>query len=288
MRTYLECIPCFLNQTLRVGRLLEKDELQIKSLMDEVGILIKHIPLENTPPETARFIYGKIREMTGQQDLFGPIKKEYTRKALLLYPGLKNRVKASKDPLLTAIRIAIAGNVIDFGTGRQFDMERELDETMVKEFAVLDYREFIKDLEAADRVLYIGDNAGETVFDRILIEEFSQRGKPVQYVVRNAPIINDATAEDARQAGLDGIAEVISSGCDAPGNILSLCSKEFLEIYTRSPLIISKGQGNYEGLSLEKGPIYYLLKVKCQVVARDIGVPLDSIILKKNSCFEKE
>lgn len=278
MRTYLECIPCFMNQTLRVGRMVSEDEKQIKRLLDEVGMMIQDIPLAHTPPETARFIYGKIKQITGKQDLFGPIKEACTRNALLLYPGLKHRLKAAKDPLLTAIRIAIAGNIIDFGVGKKFNVEQELAATMTRDFAILDYRDFQEDLAGADRILYIGDNAGETVFDRVLIEEL---GKPVTYVVRAAPIINDATAEDARQAGIDRVAAIMSSGCEAPGTILHLCSEEFLKIYRRSPLIISKGQGNYEGLSREGGKIYYLLQVKCQVIARDIGAPEGSIILKR-------
>jgi len=115
------------------------------------------------------------------------------------------------------------------------------------------------------------------VFDRVLIEEL---GKPVTYVVREQPIINDAVREDAIAAGIDKVAEIISSGADAPGNILRLCSKEFFMIYEASDFIISKGQGNYEGLSGENRPIFFLLKAKCSVIAKHIGVEQGSIILK--------
>ena len=135
-------------------------------------------------------------------------------------------------------------------------------------------------LDAAHEILYIGDNAGECVFDKILIEEMK---KPVTYAVRDAPIINDATYEDAVQAGIDSVATIISSGTDAPGAILETCSAEFKKLYHNSSFIISKGQGNYEALSIEMGPIFFLLKVKCQVIANDIGVNKGDIVLKASN-----
>jgi len=140
-------------------------------------------------------------------------------------------------------------------------------------------------LDSTESILYLGDNAGEIVFDKLLIEEM---GKNIVYVVRNKPIINDALIEDARDCGIDKIARVISSGSDAPGTVLNLCSREFLEIYHKAPLIISKGQGNFEALSEEKAPIFYLLKVKCPVIAKDIGCKVNDLILKSNLLTSSE
>ena len=178
---------------------------------------------------------------------------------------------------MTAIRIAIAGNIIDFGANWDFDIENETYKVLEMNFAVCDYNGFKNKLDKAPKILYIGDNAGECVFDRILIEEIK---KPVTYVVRGVPIINDATYEDAVQAGIDGVATILSSGTDAPGTILETCSPEFKEVYKNSEFIISKGQGNYEALSKEKRPIFFLLKTKCNVVADDIGVDNGDIVLK--------
>jgi uncharacterized protein with ATP-grasp and redox domains len=186
-------------------------------------------------------------------------------------------VRSAEDPLRTAIRIAIAGNVIDFGSNMPFDLEKDLETILNQKFAIDHYRIFKESLNRVKDVLYIADNAGETVFDRVLIEEL---GKPVTYVVRERPIINDAIREDAIAAGIDKVADIISSGADAPGNILRLCSNEFSEIYKTSDFIISKGQGNYEGLSGEARPIFFLLKAKCHVIAKHIGVERGSIILK--------
>ena len=277
MRTYLDCIPCFFNQALRAGRIATRDENKLKKLLDEIGTMLRDIPLESTPPETGMLIYEKVREITGESDPYKEIKKDSTKKALALYPSLKNEVEKSNDKLLTAIRIAIAGNVIDFGVNRDFNIEEEIDEVLKKDFAIFDYDKFRDCLDKTDKILYIGDNAGESVFDRILIEEMK---KPVIYVVRKIPVINDVTFEDAMEAGIDKVASILSSGTSAPGTVLKTCNAQFKRVYKDSKFIISKGQGNYEGLSDEKNPIFFLLKVKCWVIANDIGVNEGDIVLK--------
>jgi hypothetical protein len=266
-----------MNQALRAARIATDDEKQIKTILDEVGMMLKNIPLDSSPPKSGRLIYNKVKKITGNQDPYNKIKKESTQKALSLYPYLKNRIEKSKDRLFTAIRIAIAGNIIDFGTNWDLDIENETYKVLEMNFAVCDFDGFKNKLDKVSNVLFLGDNAGECVFDRILIEEIK---KPVIYVVRGMPIINDATYEDAVKAGIDRVATIISSGTDAPGTILETCNPEFKKIYKNSELIISKGQGNYEALSKEKRPIFFLLKIKCNVVADDIGVNIGDIVLK--------
>ncbi|MHC1600385.1 MAG: damage-control phosphatase ARMT1 family protein [Candidatus Methanospirareceae archaeon] len=278
MRTYLDCIPCFVGQALRAGRIATDDEKKLKRILDEVGMMLRDIPLDNTPPETGMLIYDKVREITGEFDPYKRIKTESTKEALALYPALKKKVEQSNDKLLTAIRIAIAGNVIDFGPNKNFDIKEEIDDVLKKDFAIFDYDKFKENLDRTAEILYLGDNAGEAVFDRILIEELK---KPVTYVVRAVPVINDVTSEDALQAGIDKVATVVSSGTSAPGTILKTCNAEFKEVYNHSNFIISKGQGNYEGLSDERRPIFFLLKVKCHVIAHDIGVNVGDIVLKE-------
>jgi uncharacterized protein with ATP-grasp and redox domains len=277
LQTYFDCFACFIDQALRAGRMATDDERKIKRLLDEVGMMLKDIRLESTPPETARLIYQKIKKITGKNDPYRKIKKENTAKALTLYPSLKRTVEASNDRLLAAIRLAIAGNVMDFGASKDFDIEAEINEIFQRNFAIFDYAEFREYLDKSEEVLFIADNAGECVFDRLLIEEMK---KPVTYVVRGAPVVNDATYEDAVQAGVDKVAMIMSSGTDAPGTILATCSQEFRRIYDRSSFIISKGQGNYEALCGEKRPIFFFLKAKCGVIAKDVGVNQGDIVLK--------
>jgi len=277
MKTYLECIPCFFKQAIRAAKILNINEVKTKKLLDELGLLINQMPLESTPPEFGRIIYGKIRVLTGKSDPYAKLKHKNIEEALRLYPCFQKIVHNSSESLLTAIKVAIAGNAIDFAINTDYDIEKEFDSVIKSPFAINQYKMFESQLRKADKVLYIGDNAGESVFDRILIEEIK---KPTIYVVREVPVINDVTYQDAIDSGLNKVATIVSSGTDAPGLVLNTCSKEFKKIYEESDFIISKGQGNYEALSDEKKNIFFLLKAKCPVIARDLNVSVSDIILK--------
>ena len=227
-----------------------------------------------------------VKKRLGDVDLYQKIKEESNRRALELYPRLKENVRNAQDRLLTAVEIAIAGNVIDYGAKNTLDIEQEIEKLFNEEFyhvgkTIFEYKEFAKDLHAAKRVLYLADNAGEVVFDRVLIEEFFEK-KTVIYAVRERPIINDATQKDAYDCGIDKIAKIMSSGVESPGTILKYCSKEFMDIFEDAEFIISKGQGNYEALSGVRRPIYFLFRAKCPVIARHAGVPVGDIVLHKS------
>jgi len=276
MKASPDCYPCFFVQALKTARLVTQDEKDIEEIVKTVSRSLPNLDFRVTPSEIGLEVYRTIAEITGIDDPYREVKKECTRQALELYPRLKLYISASDDRLLAAVKVAIAGNVIDFGTSFEFDLESELDAVLCRDFAVDDSESFLRTLGTARNVLYIGDNAGETVFDRLLIEEMK---KPVTYVVREKPIINDAVKEDAIEAGIGELASILSSGCAAPSIILEECSPEFIERFRSADLVISKGQGNYEGLSDESGPIFFLLKVKCGVVSRHIGVPQGNIVL---------
>lgn len=253
------------------------DESKVRELMDRVGAILHDIPPEYSPPETGDLIYRLIAEVTGVKDPFERSKKEHIAKALDLYPELKKLIGQSRDPLLTAVRLAVAGNVIDMGIKRSFRLEEEIRKVLKQDFAIFHFREFRKSLEKARSVLYIGDNAGESVFDRLLIGEL---GKPVTYVVREVPVINDVTRGDAVASGLAREAEIISSGTTAPGTILRLCRPEFIKRFHDADMIIAKGQGNYEGLSDCGRTVFFLLMAKCRVIAADLDVQENDIVLK--------
>ena len=286
MKTYLECIPCFFKQALEASKLSKADETTQKKVLDELSRLIPEIRLSSTPPEMGRIIYQLVRKITGERDPFKEIKEKSNKQSLELYPDLKAKIRNSNDRLLTAVRLAIAGNVIDYGAQSHFVIEEEIENCLRGDFAIFDYGDFKETLDEADRILYLADNAGEVVFDKILIEEIkelsSPRGRRIFYVVRDKPVINDALAEDARACGVEEVAEVVSSGSDAPGTILGLCSQEFLELYENARMIISKGQGNFEALSGQDKPIFFLLKAKCPVIAKDIGCSSGDMVLKCN------
>ncbi len=282
MKTYLECIPCFLIQALRAGRLAGLDDPSIYNMLVELGGRIKDIPMDSPPPLTAIGIYDLINQHLGDDDPFKKVKEESTKAALALYPRLKKDISDSDDPIGLALRLAIVGNVIDFGAPGQFDLEAEVEGILEQPFGRWEEEEFNRALSSADWILYLGDNTGETVFDRLLIETLDQ---PVTYVVRGGPIINDATMEDAVAAGIDKVAKVISSGYRAPGTILERSSEELRDLFERAPLIISKGQGNFETLSEVKGRLFFLLKTKCPVVARHLGTKVGDMVLCKSSVW---
>ena len=259
------------------------DEPKIREILVAFGQHLSRIHAEAIPPEIGREAYRLISEKTGILDPYAKIKKENTQHALSLNPQLKERIASSEDRLSMAIRMAIVGNVIDFCANADFDLDKDLDVLLSQELAIDHYRAFCHVLKRTRKTLFLADNAGETVFDRLLIEEL---GKPVIYAVREKPIINDAIRQDALDAGIDEVAEIVSSGTDAPGTILGLCSESFLEIFRSADLIISKGQGNYEGLSEQTRPVFFLLKAKCAVIARHIGVKKGSLILMKAKNFD--
>jgi len=277
MKTYLDCIPCMMEQTLRAGRIATNDEKKIKQLLDKVGAMIKDIPMENTPPEMGNIIHQEVREITGVNDPYKKIKESNISEVMALYPELKDIVNNSDNRLLTAIKLAIAGNIIDMGMNKSFNISEHFRQILNQDFAINDFDEFVKQYEKANSILYIGDNAGESVFDKILIEELN---KPVTYVVRDIPVLNDVTVEDAINSGIDEVAEIISSGTTAPGTILSLCNEIFIERFNNADMIISKGQGNYEGLSDVGRSVFFLLKAKCAIIANDLNVNEDDIVLK--------
>lgn len=274
MKTHFECFPCFLKQILRTGKILGMDQASIWHLLKKGGVILSDMNIENPPPANAVAIYDMISEKSQTRDPFQQLKEQSTDHALGLYPGLKKSIESQADPLATAVKYAACGNVIDYGVGSTYDIEREIENIFQQEFHVWEYDVFVSRLDQASWVLYLGDNCGETVFDRLLIETLE---KPVTFVTRDEPIINDVTIEDARRAGLDKVCKVISSGCRAPGIIIEDTSEEFRRLYEDAPLVISKGQGNFETLCDEPREIFFLFKVKCQVVAGHVGCPVNQL-----------
>ena len=289
MRTYLDCIPCFYRQALDAARIAGADEIIQKKIIDELSQLIPNFSLEIAPPEMGRAIYGLVGKISGVKDPFKEIKENSNRLVLKLYPKLKQEINNSEDRLLTAVKLSIAGNVIDYGVKNSLNVEEEINKIFNKDFksdnknnkTVFRYQEFKEILSKVNHIIYLADNAGEVVFDRLLIEELTEKlGKQVIYVVRGKPIINDALIEDAIFCGINKVTKITSSGSDAPGTILKYCSSEFIELYQKAELIISKGQGNYESLSEEDEPIFFLFKAKCPVIAKDIGCKVGDMVLK--------
>ncbi len=240
------------------------------------------------PPAVAQFIHRRIREVVGHDDPYRDAKDRVNKMALELLPELKRQVQSAADPLDLAIRLAIAGNVIDLGVHGYIDKEdlrNEIDRAM-HEPAAVDLETFRDAVTSSKKILYIADNAGEIVFDRLLIEQISFR--TITVAVRGGPVLNDATMSDARTAGLHEVVQIVDTGSDAPGILLDDCSKEFRSVFDESDCIIAKGQGNYESLSGTAKNTFYLLKVKCSVIASRTGRRIGTHLLTSETRRQSE
>jgi len=243
-------------------------------------------PLDKTPPEISREVHRIVRETIGSRDPYKEVKRKSNEMAKNIFPDLKRIVEDSKDPLLTSVKLTIAGNAIDFGTMRRFDVNDVIEGALNRDIDIKTFQKFKEDLNRGEKILYLADNAGEIFFDRILIEEISKLRKHVTYVVKTNPIINDATLEDAKVAGIDKISEVIAGDenqrYSAPGFIINSVSDDFMRRFREFDVIIAKGQGNYEALSEVDRRVYFLLLIKCPLVARDLKGSVGDYVIRVN------
>ena len=280
MRTYLDCLPCFLRQALETARRVTCDVEIHRDVLHRIASVIPDLPLGATPIELGREIHRIVRETTGVDDPYREAKRSDNDRVTACLPQLRRAIASSQDRLLTALKLAAAGNAIDLAIASQVDLGSAIEGALADGGEMADYPLFLKQLERGEDVLYLGDNAGEIVFDRLVVEQLVERGKRVTFVVRGRPILNDATVEDACYVGMNDLAEVLASGSDGPGTALSLCVPEFLDRFDRATVILSKGQGNFEGLSHEDAPLFFLLKVKCCVVAAELERDIGTVVLR--------
>lgn len=281
MKTYLDCIPCFLRQTLSAAKMVSDDPILHEKAMRQILREVSMMNFDRSPVEMAMKIHRTLREFSGNTDPYRAIKQRSNQRMLGFYPKLLQRIKAAEDSLEMAIRLAIAANIIDFGAKHNLDDET-VDRVMAESIAIPLDRELVdrlrQEVHRAESILYLGDNAGEIVCDRLLIEQLPR--EKITYVVRGNSIINDVTIVDAETVGITQLVPVIDNGSDAPGTILSECSPEFRDRFQSADLIIAKGQGNYESLSNTNHNIFFLLKAKCPTIARDLNCLVGATILR--------
>ena len=286
MRIFLDCVPCFIRQALDSARLATDDEQIHQQVVRETLRLAADLDMSQSPPAIGQKIHRLIRELIGNTDPYRELKQRFNRLAMRMCIELAEQVRASEDPLETAVRLAIAGNIIDLGVKTSIaesDIERIIRDCLTADFDSQQLEDFRNAVSRAKRILYLADNAGEIVFDRLLIELLPY--EKITVVVKGEPVINDATMEDAEFAGLTEMTEVIDNGSDGPGTILETCSQAFRNRFEDTDLIIAKGQGNYETLSYSDKNIFFILKAKCPVIARDLGCEVGQMILKKSEAF---
>lgn len=290
MKTCLECIPCFFRQALEASKLAGAGPELQRQVMNKLAKALPLFSLASSPPEMGQTIYRIVRQVTGEKDPYARIKIESNQRVLRLYPRLKKKVAVSRDRLKMAVELAIAGNIIDYGVKNSLNVNKELRKILSAESrliqgakkALFDYYKFRRVLGKAKTLLYLADNAGEVVFDRILIEEIKRKapGKRILFAVKSGPSINDALVEDALMCGIDGVAEILTNGTDGPGTVLPLCAPAFRRLFWQADMVISKGQGNFESLSNVRRPVFFLFMAKCATVADHVGCVVGDIVLR--------
>lgn len=270
-----ECITRMAGSAMRVASVNETDQARHLRAIDE--ILRVHDP-GIPPPFLARKVFDHLHSVLGVEDLYEGIKQESHQLAILLYERLKGLVSEGEDPFLEAIKIAATGNIIDVSHTEDYDLWDEVVSQVSQPILGGKVDQFREDLQKAEFLLYLADNVGETVFDRVLIEQLEI---PVVYAVKSGPAMNDATREYAVAAEIDQIAEIVETGSTTPGTFLPDCSTEFRELFNRADLVLSKGQANFETLDDQGSKVYFLLRTKCPIVAGEIGYPVKRLVLAR-------
>ena len=271
MKISKECYLCIFNQIFNLTNRLELDEKTSSSVIRETAKKLAKYDLSFEPPVIASDVYESVSKIVNKEDLFEEDKVKSIQEALKLKPILKKRLTKSKNKLLESCKIAVAGNVIDLGVNQEYNIEKEIKNIFEMDFYRNDFDKFDKKLKAAKTICYLADNAGENVFDEILIETIKELYPDIKvyYIVRGKPVINDVTVKDLKGLEIFEIAEVIDSGVDSPGFCLEKANEKSKDIFYNSDMVISKGMGNFECIFDECGrKVFYLFKVKCDVVAK--------------------
>lgn len=290
LKSSLECIPCFLGQALNAAQRFGADDVVRARIMMEVLKEVERFDRTRSSPEMGAMIHRIAADAVGVEDLYFDVKRACNEAVLSVLPSLREKIARADDPFETAVRACIAANLIDFtapGGDTDTPLPALFAAAMSRPLAVVCGENPIARLKerafAAESILYLLDNAGEVVADRLLIEQLP-RGR-VTAVVRGGPIANDVLMEDARAASIHEVAEVIDSGLALPGTLLNRCSKELRERFHAADLVISKGQGNFETLDFLPNKLFFLFVVKCEVVANYLGAVMgDTIVCDSAGC----
>ena len=278
-----QCLTCLLGQVEKAYKTLQIPYTNNEIVKLQKIIMGRLAQVERLlMPCYSQIVYQSIAENIEQIDPYKKLKHKFNQIASKLIPLLKNEIAISNNPLLTAIKIAIMGNTIDFGTPHTINIEKDVAEFSLNSLKINHYADFMSDFQLAKKILIIGDNAGEVVFDLVLIEflHLNYPTKSITFAVRGGPAINDVTINDIKELDLEKYCKVVE-GSASPGVIMEQTSKQFQEAFNEADIILSKGQGNFESLDdipLNYGSLYFLLKAKCTLVASMFEVPVGSLI----------
>ncbi|MDD5448733.1 MAG: ARMT1-like domain-containing protein [Actinomycetota bacterium] len=279
-----DCYPCAMRQGVSAAKISGGDVSFQHTCLREVAKILSSTSTPVTPPEVGERIYKTISVLSHNPDLFRAEKKKQNSEAMAILPGLRKMIREARNPLEMAARLAIAGNVVDLGANEDFDLEKSVSEAAQGGVSFEAFEDFAGAISKSGSILYIADNCGEIVFDRLFIETIADSFPKAQITVgvRSKPIINDVTEVEAREVGIDSVARILPTGSEMPGTLLSKTTAEFKELFFGVDLVIAKGQGNWETIESPQREVYFLFKVKCPTVAEMTGVSIGTpLIFKK-------
>jgi hypothetical protein len=284
MKCTIDCVHCYLKQAVscmtHAGVDVDTQHENIYRLMDYV----KSFDRELSPAYNSSLVVLKTCELIGEPDPYRKAKQESNDMALGLYPELVEMLEKSDNRLKDALKICVAGNIIDLGINRGYDVDAALKHSIEAGFSVDHTERFAEMLENTDEILFLADNAGEIVFDRLLVEELNRMGKRVVYAVKAGPVLNDSTLEDTAYTGMDKVAEIVTNGSNFLGTCMTEVSDELKERFEKARLVIAKGQANFETLENEasaKGKVFFMLKIKCEEVGKVAGASFGDVVFFK-------
>jgi len=285
MNTSLECIPCIVNSFTN----LLKNELfadaEKEKVMRKLLEYLSETDYKQSPPVLGKEMHRMIREMINNPDPYKEVKDKFNNLMMDRFSEFEKIVSNSQDPFDTAMRLAIAGNVIDFGPQNRLDINETINKVINSKLAIDDSLELKKELKDTNSLIYIGDNCGEIVLDKLFLKTIDLPN--MYYVVRGSPVLNDATLEDAKLVGIDKIAKVITTGDNAPGAVWDLTSEEFKKVFYDADVIISKGQGNLEGILGVNKTIFFLLVTKCDLISKLIDTKTGEFVVRRISAVDE-
>lgn len=278
---YYKCTYCVIRS---FEKLLEKHpvkEADKENITRKFLEYIANVDYNTSAPRASRDLHAMIRKALNDNDPYKQEKVKINDYLLSKYDEFKQIVEKSGNRFDTALRLAIAGNIIDFGPSQNFDVDGTIKRVLSSPIAIDQSKELEKRITKAEKILYLADNAGEIVLDKLFIETINHPNLIV--AVRESPVINDVTLEEASYVGIDKLCRVITNGYDAPSTLLEKASKTFLKEYNEADLIISKGMGNFEGLmNIEDQRIFFVFMVKCQYIGDMVGAMNGDFVVKQN------
>jgi uncharacterized protein with ATP-grasp and redox domains len=288
MRIRPDCLACVLRQCVEATKLVDADEEKAISAIKAAANLISTFSNSDTPMSITMAMHRAVREKLGIDDPYKEVKRSFNEKGASAYPFLHQILKNSNSQLETAVKIAIAGNIVDYALPIEKDLDKSLEIALGTSIQKRDWLIFQEELSKRRKILYLLDNAGEIFYDKILIEHLMDMGHQVIAAVRGGPALNDALLEDAVFAGIDKLVKVVTTGLDTVGFIFEQASEEFLLALDEADLVIAKGQANLESLDETEYPAFFLLKAKCPIIAELTGVEVGGIVFQANRRRWKE